>query len=458
MCSRALGNKVDAVAICQKLCIDGTILTAILYRRITALLLGEKFGQGGSEDDVGSNLSDEEEEDSANNRKTFGEPTNPKPLDESDAYQWLIFKLCQHDRLSFPDTNTLKEIGTMFFSQLCAQGRMRKMSRHKPTPLASITFQLNWDPRLYSQILNPSNDPSGILSKCLCLTGTRSEAQALTVSEYVLQTWPVTGKHIIHLLEELIALPNGQEFVCEFRSLNIQLKPNGASTDHKPRGRREHLEGTTRSGNITVIAGPHFLSDIAEQIAWLAATLRPKSKSQSVIVCRPRIESFILHELPSGSAAMEGTCVFTVDYEKVLKNSESTNGFCWSRLFSNSTLVSGYPIISRQESNLGLEVSLNTMGCLVQSNVIVQCGRRILMKGLNSLLLATMVTSGMFLWHALVTAEGERISYFDDHLDSLELKHEGIPSLRMLEGARHIVGWCTHATDFCGEYSTMLRL
>lgn len=74
------------------------------------------------------------------------------------------------------------------------------------------------------------------------------------------------------------------------------------------------------------------------------------------------------------------------------------------------------------------------------------------MKGFGSLVIATLVTSSVVVWHLFVSSEpGERISYFDNRHDALKIIETSAPSLRMLENARHIVGWCPNAEDFCGK-------
>jgi hypothetical protein len=45
----------------------------------------------------------------------------------------------------------------------------------------------------------------------------------------------------------------------------------------------------------------------------------------------------------------------------------------------------------------------------------------------------------------------ERISYYDDRLDTLNLTHVKEKSLRDLEKGRHYVGWCPDVDDFCGQ-------
>jgi hypothetical protein len=101
--------------------------------------------------------------------------------------------------------------------------------------------------------------------------------------------------------------------------------------------------------------------------------------------------------------------------------------------------------------NTDLEISLKVMASLVHSTQFVHYEDRIILKGFNALVVATAVHDGLILWHAMKSSQvDERVSYFDTRIDKLNLIHTENLKLRVLEGARHIVGWCSQATDFCG--------
>lgn len=192
---------------------------------------------------------------------------------------------------------------------------------------------------------------------------------------------------------------------------------------------------------------------MAEQIAWLASALRSSPISQGVVACSPRVEDLELSTEEEGTPMpmVIGSCRISFDFQEA-EICDANRGFCWGPLFCNPILVSGYPIPRRPERNTGLEMSINTMSYLIRSQQVVQWGERILMKGYASLLVATLATSSIIVWHLLVSSKsGERISYVDPRLDTLDVRTPKNLSLRMLEGARHIVGWCTSATDFCGK-------
>jgi len=138
-----------------------------------------------------------------------------KFIHQSDAYRWLLSKICQHGRLSIGTPNTMAEIGTRILGQLQAQASLHMMSRRKPMSLANMTFHLEWNLKAYISGLEFQSSSSNVLEKILCLTGTWYEAQAMTVSEYIRQTWPVTGEPIESILQELLKIPEGQECTCK---------------------------------------------------------------------------------------------------------------------------------------------------------------------------------------------------------------------------------------------------
>lgn len=135
---------------------------------------------------------------------------------QSDAYQWLLSRISRHDRLSFGTPDITTEIGDQILTQLQSHDRLHTMSRHKPSPLASMTFHLDWAPQVFIRSLGLDPLCPNILQRILCLTGTWREAQAMTVSEYLHQTWPVTAKLVESIMQELIVTNQGEERICKF--------------------------------------------------------------------------------------------------------------------------------------------------------------------------------------------------------------------------------------------------
>ncbi|KAI9172522.1 hypothetical protein HJFPF1_02024 [Paramyrothecium foliicola] len=117
-------------------------------------------------------------------------------------------------------------------------------------------------------------------------------------------------------------------------------------------------------------------------------------------------------------------------------------------LFRNPVLVIGYPIPHRTRPDTGLELSLGVMAELVQSHYCVRMGDKVMIKGFNSLLIATALAANTIIWHFLFNASGDRISYCDTRLE--EPEHIRTLDLRDIKTHRHIVGWCSKVTELLG--------
>ncbi|PGH07641.1 hypothetical protein GX51_01650 [Blastomyces parvus] len=364
-------------------------------------------------------------------------PDYEKFIQRSDAYQWLLFRMRQHGQLTFTDPDLMRDIGVRVQNQLRAQELLRRISRRRSS-LVRMTFNLDWNPVQFIQDRGLAPSALHALDKVLCLTGSWDEAQAATITEYMGQTWPVTWEHIINLLRELISLPVGQECFCK--------RPN--SPQFKAR-----IQAPS-SCSISVTGGPYFVSEIAEQIGWLASALRASPVSQGIVACYPRVENIHVRTKDEGTstAMVIGSCRIAFDFKEDFEIRTSVQGFCWGPLFANAILVGGYPIPRRSEPNTGLEISLGTMACLIRSQQVVQWGEKIIMKGFSSLLVATVATTSIVVWHLFVNkSPSERISYIDPRLDTVDIRTPEKVSLRILERSRHIIGWCAKATDFCGS-------
>jgi len=212
------------------------------------------------------------------------------------------------------------------------------------------------------------------------------------------------------------------------------------------------------SSSLTTVeatGSPYFVSEIAEQISWLATTIRSCPKTQSSISCEPRVEilDIFLPNEEHATTEVVGSCKISFDFHEIEDGEEtSVPGSCWTALLPGSILARGYPILRRTEPNSGLEIPLGAMAFLIRSRQVVKWGERILMKAFNSMLAVTRVAGNVVFWHLLSSGSPtERISYVDLQLDGLDMKiPDGYP-LRALEGSRHIIGWCANAKEFCGE-------
>jgi hypothetical protein len=144
---------------------------------------------------------------------------------------------------------------------------------------------------------------------------------------------------------------------------------------------------------------------------------------------------------------------FQQEESTALNDTESlSTGFCWSNLFRNPTIVSGYPILHRTKSNTGLDISVACMAKLMDADQIFQLAGRIILKGFCSMLVATEVAKDVVMWHLLYNDSGERISFCDERLDVFDVSKARDVSLGALESRRHIVGWCGSIQEYTGKF------
>lgn len=184
-------------------------------------------------------LSDDKQQESGNKSPSFLDDEFDDPVVQlaeythwifrSDAYDWLLCKLRQHFGLYCEGRNLISEIGSAVGKQLQKEPLVRGISRQKFLPIITMTFKLAWNP--LKAFIDHGVDPKqqDILKSTLTLTGTVRNAQSMTVTEYMAQTWPKTWEPIIILIGDLISLPLGEEALCK-RISTTQVKEIGLTT------------------------------------------------------------------------------------------------------------------------------------------------------------------------------------------------------------------------------------
>lgn len=384
---------------------------------------------------------------------------------ESDAYRWLQTKIRHHGLLTCQGPNAMLEIGTKIRNLLRAQEPLRKMSSRKPLSMVKMTFYFDWN--LDRSMRDAGSFPpcEDALGRMVCLTGSWNEAQATTMKDYMDQTWP-RSTALITLMQILLSTPEGQECSCEIRSRIIRILfidadvfsdqvHESISSKHRSGAGAARLTACVQSPSvccISVTGSLYFVSEISEQIGWLASVLQSSSDHHCPVACTPSVNDLRVHIQDEGSHGpmVVGSCYLSLNLETA-DISELSPGFCWGRLFCDPVLVRGYPILRRTQPNTGLEMSLANMAAIIGSQQVVQWNERIIIKGFNMLMIATLVTADIIVWHLLVSEQPEeRISYIDPRLDALHSEAAKGTSLRMLEERRHVVGWCSEVTDLCG--------
>jgi hypothetical protein len=383
-------------------------------------------------------------------------PEYERFIENSNAYEWLLARVEQHDRLANGEVDALKKIEDEILTHLRSQRHLDTMSSSRPQALACMTFHLQWEPREYMISLGLQPD-SYDLNTILCLTGTKHESQAVSVIEYLRQTWPTSADMgVIPMLQKLVTLQKGQSATCRYERKTIRVLAD-AGKGYPILSRRacsiSMARGSWGAFTISIIAGAQLISDFAQQLAWLAATLRLSPEKQGIVMCYPRIRGLSTGISPKSYPTIRstGTCHLSFRFERLSTEDCNNSGLCWASMFVNPILVTGFPTLRRPDSRPGMEMFLSTIAGLSLANKVVKIGERIMIKSFNVLLVAVLTTASVAVWHCFVSEKPEeRISYFDSRLDSLKIDTSATHSLRSLDTVRHVVGWCPSATDFCG--------
>ncbi|RKL38933.1 hypothetical protein BFJ72_g7063 [Fusarium proliferatum] len=374
----------------------------------------------------------------------------------SEAYRWLLTKISQQSRLSCEEPSLMDKIGNTIREKLKECIPHHKMSRKK----ASIGFEMAYSVTLdVIGIMNRSGISSSFdkaLPNILCFTGKLEEAQATSVAEYMNQTWPQSGDATMSLLQDLLS---DQE-----RFLTVSTWPE---TTRRRVSNTCLLEGTMNQGHnrdvrykIRVRGGYYAVSEVGEQIAWLASVFQVH-KHAGFRSIMPHVTDFSATASKNNSGtinSVKGKCSFSFSTLSEPAYNQS-QGFCWERLFGSLSIIRGFPTLRRSVPKSGLEVSLRYAASIVGSSEVVQWDKRLVIKGFNMLIVTTQVTADVVVWHLLVSERPEeRISYVDPRLDHIDIRSSEEMSLRHIEGKRHIIGWCTKATDLCGHSTANLEI
>lgn len=373
-------------------------------------------------------------------------------LSGSEAYKWLLNRLLGEFHLVQTEPNSIQtireKIATLF-------PRTQRVSRKETPKSSTAVFDLDWDIHAFFESQAYPNKPEEALQTVITLTGSFTDAQATTCAQYIHQTWPSTGQIIIELIKGVLGSEDGSYQSTSYLTKRIIY----------------HLTFTIAhsSGGATLrtaIARPRLMVEICgdmasvievgEQLAWLGAALRTSQRQEGVVYCTPQIlglpqDSTFLHEFRSRTPSTGLLfCQIGFPQENIPGSPEIMNGRCWHDVFRNPVIVRGYPIRQRIEYGTGLEMPLNIMAGLVQSQQVDQFRERTYIKGFSTMLILTRRKEDSLYWHLVYNKDGTRISY----LDADEYKADQAQNIAQseLESLRHVLGWCSEAKFYAGNY------
>jgi hypothetical protein len=133
-------------------------------------------------------------------------------ISASPAYRWLLATLRRESLLEVESSNSMEDVKQTILSSLKAS---QKISRSRSAEAFRATFLVNWDPIAFLKEQLYKEDLEEAIEKVITLTGSAKNAQALTTLQYLRQTWPITGEHVLQLVKNVLREPRGQKYTGE---------------------------------------------------------------------------------------------------------------------------------------------------------------------------------------------------------------------------------------------------
>ncbi|KAH8122267.1 hypothetical protein LI328DRAFT_157702 [Trichoderma asperelloides] len=349
-------------------------------------------------------------------------------LTSNSAYEGLLAQLRREFHLVPVELNIMGEIREKVVTSLPSS---RQISRRMSPQGVHATFRLDWDIVGFFNAQEYLKEPDEAFEGVITITGSYQDAQAATCTQYIKQMWPLIGKAIIRLVKEVF---RGTGQSCQLPD------------------RTMISASIIRSKFIVQVYGVSVsIVEIGELFAWLGAALRTSPRHEGLMYCTPIIRTIVQDTTSLPNIELRPSSIhviYEIEYitEILPQTLPAANGQCWHDIFKNPVIVRGYPIPRRLEWNTGLEISLNIMAGLAQTQRVNRFKEKIYIKGFSTMLVPTQKHTDVICWHLIYNKDGKRISYLDDYMD--QDQHIGQLDL---ESYRHVLGWCSEAKLYAGS-------
>ncbi|KAM0516344.1 hypothetical protein ACHAPE_005491 [Trichoderma viride] len=338
-------------------------------------------------------------------------------ISKHPAYEWLLRSIRKELYMDMPgDIQT--DIRETILGHL---PRAQSISRREAPSGYALTFTADWDPVTFLQEQKYKESPERAIERAITLTGSKTDAQAVTTAQYLKQIWPSSGIHLLHVVKHVVRDDDSIPFSYSL--------PDSTRLVVRSRGPEFKLEVT---GTADAIA------EIGEQLAWLGSALRSSPHETGIAIVGAFVSGIGVNPTSERTEGHAPTYFYNIGFDiDVINNTgETSNGQCWHQLFRSPVIVKGYPIPRRPMSNIGLEINLDTLASLAGTRHINKFNNKSFIKGFSIMLIPTRHSDNILLWHLLCSKNGDRVSY----LDGKDIYADDV-SLPDLEKSRHILGW-----------------
>jgi hypothetical protein len=135
---------------------------------------------------------------------------------QTPAYEWLLASLRKELVLAPAEPNYMEAIRRKITESLPA---CQRVSSRRSAQVHRIFLEINWDPLLFYIEQGYSEGLEDAIERAITLTGSAKDAQALATVQYLCQTWPSSGNHIIRLVKDVLRSGRGNQHTCQCLSL-----------------------------------------------------------------------------------------------------------------------------------------------------------------------------------------------------------------------------------------------
>ncbi|RAH42641.1 Pfs domain protein [Aspergillus brunneoviolaceus CBS 621.78] len=351
-------------------------------------------------------------------------------IQASSAYSLLLKRIRRERMIALPGPRHGARIRETILEAL---PKTQRISRRAPSQSFNITLKTYWDPVIFMEEQRYEETADYAFERVITTTGCFSSAQALTIWEYMDQTWPCTGCDVLSLVKttitkgvkEPVTLVDGTRVTCT------------RGTFAEERSSRQMLFEICGTGPA--------IAEIGEQVAWMASALRTCPLEGMVVYSKPIVHTTRPHY---GGHSPQSAFLFelTVELRESMKSIEPLNGQCWHRMMASPVVVEGFPIRRRpSHASEGLELPLGMLAQLVDTTRVSRFDEKTLLKGFTSIAIVTGYSQNIVSWHFTQENRG-RMS----HLRSEEWPGLSV-AVHALKAARHVVGWCPEIKLFAGQ-------
>ncbi|KAL7904503.1 hypothetical protein GGI35DRAFT_463039 [Trichoderma velutinum] len=357
----------------------------------------------------------------------------------------------QMPQSSLPDSHAMKNITALILKNLTA---VRKLTNQQPPEIFQVTFKTDCNPVAFAKQEGYDESAAEALPKIITLTGSLSNAQCLTIEDYLSQTWPTTGCNVLQSIQRVLqpGSPSAQMPVkCGFlRGIEIIRRRIMKTLDTAESQTELTVFLENDEITIRVLGTAHDIAKIGEQMGWLATTLSLSTQEErKSISCRyPMISSFQADSpSPSSSTAPAFICEIRVITESTGEESLNLSHYGWYNQFNGQIITTGYPIKPRGSfgSGSGIEIRWEIMVALGLS--LGQNERYWLtnfdtyscVKEYSRMLIPIRNENNIISWHLLMKPKGERLSYNQHHAKQAILLGDYKKLPKIVRSKRHIL-------------------